>query len=120
MSSHRIDKVEQLIKEEISSVFLHKIQQPELGFITITNVKISPDLKIAKIYLSVLEKEKRNWVMDRINNKTKFIRTELAHRIRLKFVPEIKFFIDDTQDFVEKIEGLIDRIHKENGNKTNE
>jgi ribosome-binding factor A len=120
MSSHRIDKVEQLIKEEISSVFLHKIQQPELGFITITNVKVSPDLKIAKIYLSVLEKEKRKLVMDRINNKTKFIRTELAHRIRLKFVPEIKFFIDDTQDFVEKIEGLIDRIHKENGNKTNE
>ena len=120
MSSHRIDKVEQLIKEEISSVFLHKMQQPELGFITITNVKVSPDLKLAKIYLSVFEKEKREFVMDRINNKTKFIRTELAHRIRLKFVPEIKFFIDDTQDFVEKIEGLIDRIHKENGNKTNE
>jgi len=120
MSSHRIDKVEQLIKEEISSVFLHKIQQPELGFITITNVKVSPDLKLAKIYLSVFEKEKREFVMARINNKTKFIRTELAHRIRLKFVPEIKFFIDDTQDFVEKIEGLIDRIHKKNGNKTNE
>jgi len=120
MSSHRIDKVEQLIKEEISSVFLHKMQQPELGFITITNVKVSPDLKLAKIYLSVFEKEKREFVMDRINNKTKFIRTELAHRIRLKFVPEIKFFIDDTQDFVEKIEGLIDRIHRENGNKTNE
>jgi len=120
MSSHRIDKVEQLIKEEISSVFLHKMQQPELGFITITNVKVSPDLKLAKIYLSVLEKEKREFIMDRINNKTKFIRTELAHRIRLKFVPEIKFFIDDTQDFVDKIEGLIDRIHKENGNKRNE
>ena len=120
MSSHRIDKVEQLIKEEISSIFLHKMQQPELGFITITNVKVSPDLKMAKIYLSVLEKEKRELVMDRVNNKTKFIRTELAHRIRLKFVPEIKFFIDDTQDFVEKIEGLIDRIHKENDNKTNE
>ena len=120
MSSHRIDKVEQLIKEEISFVFLHKMQQPELGFITITNVKVSPDLKLAKIYLSVFEKEKREFVMDRVNNKIKFIRTELAHRIRLKFVPEIKFFIDDTQDFVDKIEGLIDRIHKENGNKTNE
>ena len=59
-------------------------------------------------------------VLDRIDNKTKFIRTELAHRVRLKFVPEIKFFIDDTLDFVEKIEGLIDKIHKENGNKTNE
>ncbi|MEE9448765.1 MAG: 30S ribosome-binding factor RbfA [Ignavibacteriaceae bacterium] len=115
-----MDKVEQLIKEEISSIFLHKIQEPELGFITIIYVKVSPDLKTAKIYLSVLEKEKRELVLDRINNKIKFIRTELAHRIRLKFVPEIKFFIDDTLDFVEKIEGLIDRIHEENGNKTNE
>ena len=119
MSSHRIDKVEQLIKKEVSSIFLYKIQQPELGFITITNVKVSPDLKMAKIYLSVLEKEKRALVLDRIDNKTKFIRTELAHRISLKFVPEIKFFIDDTLDLVEKIEGLIDRIRKEDGNKTN-
>ncbi|MBT8387600.1 MAG: 30S ribosome-binding factor RbfA, partial [Ignavibacteria bacterium] len=78
MSSHRIDKVEQLIKKEVSSIFLYKIQQPELGFITITNVKVSPDLKMAKIYLSVLEKEKRALVLDRIDNKTKFIRTELA------------------------------------------
>lgn len=120
MSSYRIDKVEQLIKEEISSIFLHKIQESGLGLITITNVKVSPDLKIAKIYLSVLEKEKRELALDRISNKTKFIRTELAHRIRLKFVPEIKFFIDDTLDFVEKIEGLIDRIQKDDGNKSNE
>lgn len=120
MSSYRIDKVEQLLKEEISSIFLHKIQDSNLGFITITNVKVSPDLKTAKIYLSVLEKEKRELVLDRITNKVKFIRTELAHRISLKFVPEIKFFIDDTLDFVEKIEGLINRIHKEDGNKTNE
>lgn len=120
MPSYRIDKVEQLIKEEVSSIFLHKMQEPELGFITITNVKVSPDLKNAKIYLSVLEKEKRTLVLDRIDHKTKFIRAELAHRISLKFVPEIKFFIDDTLDFVEKIEGLISRIHKENGNETNE
>ena len=120
MSSYRIDKVEQLIKQEVSSIFLHKMKEPELGFITITNVKVSPDLKNAKIYLSVLEKEKRELALDRIDNKTKFIRTELAHRVRLKFVPEIKFFIDDTLDFVEKIEGLIEKIHKENGNKANE
>jgi ribosome-binding factor A len=48
------------------------------------------------------------------------IRTELAHRIRIKFVPELKFFIDDTLDYVEKIEGLIDRIHKQDGHKPND
>jgi len=119
MASHRVDKVERLIKEEVSLIFLEKLQEPEYGFITITNVKVSPDLKIAKIYLSVFEKEKRELVLDRLQTKMGFIRSELAHRIRIKFTPELKFFIDDTLDYVEKIEGIIEKIHKEDGNKTN-
>jgi len=119
MATHRVDKVERLIKEEVSLIFLEKFQQPEYGFITITNVKVTADLKIAKIYISVFEKEKRELVMDRLQTKMGFIRSELAHRIRIKFTPELKFFIDDTLDYVEKIEGIIEKIHKEDGNKTN-
>lgn len=118
--SHRIDKVEHLIKEEISLIFLHKLSNLNLGFVTITNVRVSPDLKLAKIYLSVLEKEKRSIVLDKIEDKKGYIRTELAHRIRIKFIPELKFFIDDTLDYVEKIEGLIKKIHENDDNKTNE
>ncbi len=118
--SYRIDKVEQLIKEEISLIFLHKLSETDLGFVTITNVRVSPDLKIAKIYLSVLEKEKRELVLDKIDLKKGYIRSELAHRIRMKFIPELKFFIDDTLDYVEKIEGLIKKIHENDNNKTNE
>ena len=119
MSSHRVDKVEQLIKEQISHILLHKLQDDDLGFITVTDVKVSADLKIAKIYLSVLQKERRDYVLDKINQRLGFIRTELAHRIRIKFVPELKFFIDDTLDYVEKIEGLIYEIHKKHNNKSN-
>lgn len=119
MASYRVDKVEKLIKEEISNILLQKMIEPELGFITVTNVKVSADLKIAKIYLSVLEKEKRVLALDRVNLKIKQIRTELAHRIYLKFVPELKFFLDDTLDYVEKIEGLIEKIHKNNDNQAN-
>jgi ribosome-binding factor A len=118
--SHRIDKVEHLIKEEISLIFLHKLSNLDLGFITITNVRLSPDLKIARIYLSVLEKEKRSLVLDKIEDKKGYIRTELAHRIRIKFIPELKFFLDDTLDYVEKIEGLIKKIHEDDDNKADE
>jgi len=118
--SYRIDKVEHLIKEEISLIFLHKLSNMDLGFVTITNVRVSPDLKLAKIYLSVLEKEKRELVLDKIDAKKGYIRSELAHRIRIKFIPELKFFLDDTLDYVEKIEGLIKKIHEDDGNKTNE
>ena len=117
MSSRRIEKVERLIKEEISLIFLHKIQDAETGFITITRVKVSPDLKQAKVYFSVLEKEKRELITDKINNKIGYIRAELAGRIRIKFTPELKFFIDDSLDYVEKIEELIEKIHGIDGNK---
>ncbi len=117
--SHRIDKVENLIKEEISLIFLHKLNDPAFGFVTITTVKLSPDLKIAKIYLSVLEREKREAVLEKVRATAGFIRSELASRIRIRFVPELKFFIDDTMDYVEKIEGLIKKIH-ENDNKGND
>lgn len=116
--AYRIDKLEHLLKEEVSMIFLYKLHDPSFGLITVTNVKISPDLKIAKIYISVFEREKRDAVIEKIREKTGFIRTELAHRIRIKFIPEIRFFIDDTLDYVEKIEGLIKKIH-ENDNKEN-
>jgi len=118
--SHRIDKVENLIKEGISLIFLHKIQDPDLGFITITNVKVSPDLKIARIYISVFQKDKRDTVLNKVKSSSGFIRSELAHRIRIKFVPELKFFIDDTLDYVEKIDGIFKQIHQSEINPDND
>lgn len=111
--SHRIDKVEHLIKQEISLIFLHKMTDVDLGFLTVTNVRVSPDLKIATVYLSILEKEKREIALERIKERKGFIRTELAHRIRIKFVPDLRFFLDDTLDYVEKIESLIKKIHED-------
>ena len=116
--SYRIEKVSKLIKEEISLIFLHKLKDPAFGLITITNVKVSPDLRIAKVYLSVFDKKKRKLVLERINETKSFIRTELAQRIKIRFVPELEFFIDDTIDYVEKIEGIIKKIH-ENDNPNN-
>ncbi|MDP3444111.1 MAG: 30S ribosome-binding factor RbfA, partial [Ignavibacteria bacterium] len=64
--SFRLQKVESLIKEEVSLIFLHKIQDPNFSLITITNVKVSPDLRHAKIYLSVFRKEKRAEVLEKV------------------------------------------------------
>ncbi|MBT8378346.1 MAG: 30S ribosome-binding factor RbfA [Ignavibacteria bacterium] len=119
MASYRVDKVEQLIKEQISHIFLNKLNNLQLGFVTITNVKVSSDLKTAKIYFSVLEKERRHVVLEKLEFNRGQIRTELAHRIQIKFVPELKFFIDDTLDYVEKIEGLLNKIHKQNDRQSN-
>ncbi|MDR3609193.1 MAG: 30S ribosome-binding factor RbfA [Ignavibacteriaceae bacterium] len=109
--SHRIEKIEHLIKEEISLIFLNKMQDPALSLLTITNVKVSPDLKLCKIYLSVFDKDKRELVLQKIKTSTGYLRSELAQRIRIRYIPELKFFIDDTADYVEKIENLIKKIH---------
>lgn len=111
--SFRKDKVQKQIKEEISLIFLHKIKDPTIGFVTITNVKVSPDLKIAKVYISVYDKESRSDVLHKINDVKGLIRSELAQRVRMKFVPDLDFYIDDTLDYVEKIEGLLKKIHKD-------
>jgi ribosome-binding factor A len=111
--AYRVDKLENLIKEEIILIFLRKLQGPSFGFLTITNVKVSPDLRIAKVYISVFEKEKREFVLEKVKATAGFIRAELASRIRIKFVPDLKFFIDDSLDYVEKIEGLLKKIHKD-------
>lgn len=118
--SHRIDKVESLLKEEISLIFLHKFDDHDYGFITVTNVKVSPDIKIAKVYISIFEKEKREIALEKIKAKSGFIRTELAHRVNLRYTPELKFFIDDTLEYAENIERLIKKIHEEDDNKNNE
>lgn len=112
--SYRIDKVSRLIKEEISWIFIHKLKDPAMGFLTITDVKLSPDLKNAKIYFSVLQKETRQAVLERINEVKGLIRGELAHRIKMRFIPELNFYVDDTTDYVEKMENLFRQIHKEN------
>ncbi len=110
--THRIEKVESLLKEELSLIMLYKLGDIGTTFLTITNVKVTPDLKLAKIYLSVFEKEKREAVLKLIEAKSGFIRHELASRITLKFVPELKFYIDDTMDYVEKIDSLLKKIHE--------
>ncbi|OGU36460.1 MAG: ribosome-binding factor A [Ignavibacteria bacterium GWB2_35_6b] len=118
--SVRLDKVASLIKEEISLIFLYKIQDPSLGLITITGVKVSPDLKNAKIYISIYEKEKRKELLQKVNDIKGFIRTQLAQRVKnLRFVPELSFYIDNTLDYVEKMDGLFKEIHK-NDNKNDE
>lgn len=112
--SVRLEKVATLIKEEISLIFLHKIQDPALGLITVTNVKVSPDLKNARVYLSVYEREKREQIMEKVEELSSFIRGQLAGRIKhLRSVPELQFFIDDTLDYVEKMDNLFKKIHED-------
>lgn len=112
--SVRTRRVAKLIREELSYVFLREIDEPELETVTITDVKVTPDLKIARIYFTTFGKEQREPALSKIEEIKSVIRKELARRVRnLRFIPELEFYIDETQDYAEKIESLFEKIHEE-------
>ncbi|MBU1097291.1 MAG: 30S ribosome-binding factor RbfA [Bacteroidetes bacterium] len=118
--SVRLNKINALLKEELSLIFLHKLQDPAIGLITITGVKVSPDLKVAKVYVSVYDKGLREDILNKLTDLRGLIRGQLAQRVRnIRRMPELNFYIDDTLDYVEKIENIFREIHKDD-NKQDE
>ncbi|MGH2574836.1 MAG: 30S ribosome-binding factor RbfA [Ignavibacteria bacterium] len=111
--SIRTEKVSEEIKHRISEVLSKDLAELNLGLVTVTKVTISNDLKNAKIYLSFLgNKDSANVCIDKINFRKKLIRMHLASRVHLKSVPELAFYYDDTMEYANKIDQLIQEIHK--------
>ena len=118
--STRLQKIAEFMKEELSLIFLHKINDPELGMLTITSVKVTPDAKNAKIYISIFDKVGRDVKIAKLNSIKGYIKGQLSTKMsHLRKMPDIDFYLDDTLDYVEKMENLFKKIH-ENDNKQND
>ncbi|HEY9166910.1 MAG TPA: 30S ribosome-binding factor RbfA [Candidatus Kryptonia bacterium] len=114
--SVRTEKVAHLIKEEVGSLIERDYRTSEMGFITVTKVTMSPDLRLAKIYLSIFGDNKtKERTLFLLNESKKDIRRYIGSRVRLKFTPEIALFIDDTLDYVMNIEELLKKAHEHDG-----
>ncbi len=114
MESMRQQKYGKLIQKDLSEIF-HKEYQSLLqgGMITITEVKMSSDLSIAKIYLSFLLINKPQEMVDLLNEKTKMIRNSLGQKIRhqARIIPHLNFYLDDTSEYAAKIDKLFENLH---------
>src|SRR5271170_962043 len=98
MSNHRIERVSELVKREVSEV-VQGLNLIDCGFITITAAEVSPDLKDGRIYLSVIgSAEQKQRALDVLARQHGHIQYELAHRIVLKYTPRLKFILDETED----------------------
>lgn len=120
--SIRTERVASLIKEEIGALVLREFSGTEYGFITVTDVRMTPDLKIAKVYFSVLgTAEKQMKTMAMLEEQKQHIRGWVAHRVRLKFTPALQFYQDTTMEEVDRINRLIKKIHEhDDSNETNQ
>ena len=98
----------------LGNLFISEVFIPEAGLLTVTQVKVTDDLKIAKVYLSFFENKKS--VEDLLiifKDKHSLIRHHLGAQLTLKYTPELRFYHDDTLEQAERIESLIEKIHKD-------
>ncbi len=113
-NNRRSQRVASQIKTEISWLIEHKLRDPKKGFITVTRVRLSPDLKIASIYYSVLGSDReRNASKEALARAKSFLKHELGNRIHLRIVPDLRFFYDDSLDYYDKISTLLNKINKD-------
>jgi ribosome-binding factor A len=110
METTRQQKVARQIQKDLSEIFMHATREiTQSKMITVTVVRMSPDLSLAKVYLSIFPSDDAGKFLENLQNYVKHIRLELGKKVRhqLRIVPEIAFFIDDSLDYAEHIDKLL-------------
>jgi ribosome-binding factor A len=119
--SVRSEKVGSLIKEELGLIFQRNFSMSDYGFLTVTDVVMSPDLKIAKVYVSIFgDQERKKTSFAKIEAQKPSIRSMLGHAVQLRYTPEILFYLDDTLDRAMKLENIFHKIHESDTKKDEE
>ncbi|MCL0061165.1 30S ribosome-binding factor RbfA [Thermodesulfovibrionales bacterium] len=105
-----------LLREEIADIIITKVQDTRLGFVTVTDVDLSKDLKNARVFISILDDRDRDRdrdvTIEILNSARGFIRNEVSKRVRVKFIPTIEFRIDRSIDHGGRIEKLLSEIRE--------
>lgn len=109
METTRQNKISRLVQKELSEIFLLQTKSMNGVLVSVSAVRISPDMSIARVYLSVFPSERSQEIVKNINDNMKSIRYELGTRVRhqLRIIPELKFFVDDSLDYAERIDELL-------------
>ena len=108
MQETRQNRISRLLQKELATIFQEQTRQMHGVMVSVTRVKISPDLSICTAYLSIFPSEKSEEILKNVTANTKTIRYDLGCRVRnqLRIIPELRFFIDDSLDYIERIDEL--------------
>ena len=109
MQETRQNRISRLLQKELASIFQTQTRMMHGVLVSVTRVKVSPDLSICTAYLSIFPSEKGDELLMNINANEKTIRYELGQRVhnQLRIIPELRFFIDDSLDYLERIDELL-------------
>ncbi len=114
MEGKRSERVADLVRKEISEMLVKSIKDPRIGFVTITRVHVTEDCRQAKIYYSVVgTPEEKKESLEGLNSAKGYIRKELGHRMKLKYIPELLFQFDPSIEYSIHMEKLIHGLQEE-------
>ena len=109
----RTDRVGDQIRMEVADILIKKAKDPRIAMVTVLSVDVSPDLSHAKVYIGLPESANEKSALIGLKNAAGFVRSELSRRLPLKRVPDILFFIDQSQERVSHLLGLLEEISEE-------
>ena len=111
--SVKIERIASMLEKEISYILMTEVKDPDIKFVTVTNVKLASDLGYAKVYVTVLDQNKKDETLRSLKAARGFIRRELANRVEIRHIPELDFVYDESIEYGKKIEDILEEIHKD-------
>ena len=114
-NENRLNRINEELRKEISQIISYELKNPDAncGLISVTKVKITPDFKYAKVYISMINTKNQEKTLEAIKKSSGFIRSLIAKRVNLRITPELVFEIDDSLEYGAKIDKIIDDLKKE-------
>lgn len=110
-TNNRLGRIDEELKKEISNIISYELKNPKItGLISVTKTKITPDLKYAKVYVSILNSKNIKETFANLKKSSGYIRTEIAKRINLRITPELVFVLDDSMEYGAKIDQILKEI----------
>ena len=110
--SLKTDRIASNLIKEISYILANKINDRDIKFVTITDCKVTTDLSFAKVYFTVLENDWKEETLKALKNASGYIRKELAERVDIRHIPELQFVFDESIEYGNKIEHIIEQLHE--------
>ena len=110
-NENRLNRINEELKKEISNIISFELKNPDAtGLISVTKVKITPDLKYAKVYVSMLNSKSNEKTLEALKKSSGYIRSSIAKKINLRITPEIIFVLDDSIEYGERIDKILKEI----------
>ncbi len=109
----KIERIASTLEKEIGMILMTEIKNKDIRFVSITGINLSSDLSYAKVYITVLNEDKKDSTLKALKDAKNYIRRELTNRVDIRHIPQLEFVYDDSIAYGKKIESIIDKVNQD-------